>query len=189
MVKNKAGWEIKGEHIYEAFKIFTAKRSSRVNPRTGEPFDFFLLESLDWVNVLPITARGEAVLIRQYRHGADEFTIEAPGGCVDPGEDPAASALRELREETGYGYPPGKEKLEHLASIYPNPAMLSNRVHYYVAKGVEKLGPQHLDSGEDIEVVLKPLHEALDMVRRGEINHALSSNLFGMFALKGDKTT
>lgn len=184
MAKNKAGWDVTAEHIYEKFKIFTAKRSSRINPRTGNNFDFFLVDSLDWVNVLAITTAGEALLIRQYRHGADEFTIEAPGGCVDPGEPPMTSALRELVEETGYGFRDGKNHLEHLGSTFPNPAMLSNRIHYYLARGVERVGPQKLDEGEDIEVLPTALPKALEMARTGVINHALSITLFGLYAMR-----
>ncbi|MFM1848299.1 MAG: hypothetical protein RL417_1773 [Pseudomonadota bacterium] len=177
---NPAGWIIEDEHIYQAFKIFTLKRSRRVNPRTGKPFDFFLMEGLSWVNVIPLTSANEVVLVRQYRHGAEELTLEIPGGCIELDEtDPASAALRELREETGFT----TNEIEPLGIIHPNPAMMSMKLHTYVARNCTLSGIQVLDPGEDIEVILKPLAEVLDLVRSGQITHALVVAAFGLFAL------
>jgi len=176
-----SGWTIEEEHIYQAFKIFTLKRSRRVNPRTQRPFDFFLMEGLSWVNIIPLTAANEVVLVRQYRHGAEEFTLEIPGGCIEPDEpDPAISALRELREETGYS----SSTLEPLGVIHPNPAMMSMKLHTYIARNCSRVGDPMLDPGEDIEVIVKPLPEVLDLVRTGTINHALVVAAFGLLGLR-----
>lgn len=178
--KTKGNWEVLNEQTYEDFKIFSLKKSTRVNPRTKTSIDFVRIDGLSWANIIPLTANNEVVLIRQYRHGSDEYTIEIPGGCVEVGEDPALSALRELEEETGHS----SSEVEYLGTVRPNPALLSNFCYFYLARGVKLKGPQHLDSGEDIEVLLKPLPEVLAMVRKGEINHALVVAAFGLFAMR-----
>jgi ADP-ribose pyrophosphatase len=64
--------------------------------------DFVVIASADWCNVIAVTPDGKLVLVRQFRFGIEEFSLEIPGGIIDPGETPVAAAVRELREETGY---------------------------------------------------------------------------------------
>jgi len=178
--KNTAGWTIEDEHIYQAFKIFTLKRSRRVNPRTQKPFDFFLMDGLSWVNVIPLTPQNEVILVRQYRHGAEEYTLEIPGGCIEADEpDPSVAALRELREETGYT----AGEIAPLGVIHPNPAMMSMKLHTYVARNCLLTEVQALDPGEDIEVVVHPLPTVLELVRAGGITHALVVAAFGLLQM------
>ena len=178
--KNPGGWQILSEHIYEQFKIFSAKRSTRVNPRTGKPFDFFLMEGHDWVNLIPVTPRETVVFVKQYRHGSEEFTLETPGGTVEPNENPQDTALRELTEETGYS----AQAVMHLGTLKPNPAMQKMQIHYYIARGVERTHAQSLDPGEDIEVIERPLIEVPQMIQSGELTSALVVAAFGLLRLR-----
>jgi ADP-ribose pyrophosphatase len=173
-----ARWRVLDEHVYETFKIFRIRRSGRINPRTGKRFDFFLMDGLDWVNIIPLTKDNKVVLVRQYRHGSESYTWEIPGGCVEAGEDPRFSACRELKEETGYEV---KGEIKLLGTIHPNPAMQAMRCHCYVAEGVELTSAQALDPGEDIEVALKPIEEVRAMIGRGEITHAIVLAAFALF--------
>ena len=68
----------------------------------GTTADWDILTGPDVVSVLALTADGDVVLARQYRPGPGAVLDELPGGFLDPGEDPAAGAARELLEETGY---------------------------------------------------------------------------------------
>ena len=170
-------WKILEEQIYEQFRIFSIKRSKRVNPRTGKSFDFFLMEGFDWVNIIPITPENNVVFVRQYRHGSDEYTIETPGGTAEPGEDPKVTALRELEEETGYV----AHEAHYLGALQPNPAMQKMRMHYYVAYNVTRTKAQKLDAGEDITVFERPLAEINEMIQRGEIVHGLIVAAFMLF--------
>lgn len=181
MKTNSVPWEVLNELIYEKFKIFEIRRSTRINPRTNVPFDFFLMRGLDWVNIIALTPDNEVVLVNQYRHGAEQRTIEIPGGCVDESEsDPKESALRELLEETGYA----ADQVEHLGTLMANPAMQSMRCSVYLARNAKKISQPSLDPGEDIEVLLEPLPNVLEMVRAGKVSHALVVAAFGLYALK-----
>ena len=93
-----------------------------------------------------VTPDGRIVLVRQFRFGIDDFSLEIPGGVVEPGEDPVAAGTRELREETGFGGP----RARLLASVHPNPAIQRNRCHLVLVEGVEC--GESLDWDEDEEI-------------------------------------
>jgi ADP-ribose pyrophosphatase len=114
---------------------------------------YHVVELADWVNVLALTPEGEVVLVREYRHGTAEIMLELPSGTMEAGEDPLATAIRELREETGYGGGVWRQT----ASFPANPARQSNRVFTYMAVGVTLQGRPRPDAGEIIEVITMTL--------------------------------
>ena len=110
------------------------------------------------------------MLIHQYRHGNRELTLEIPGGVIDPEDaSPAAAARREMIEETGYD----SDDIIPLGVVSPNPAILNNRCHTFLARNVLPGKPQSFDSAEDIAVELFDLSAIADMIRTGKICHAL----------------
>jgi 8-oxo-dGTP pyrophosphatase MutT (NUDIX family) len=126
----------------------------------------------DWVNVLPVTVDRQALLIRQPRAGVLKTLLECPGGVMDPGEkDPTLAAARELEEETGYH----SQRLLALGAMHPNPALLSNRMHFFLALGCTPAADRRRfpDPDEAIEVVPVPVGDLDDLVRTGRIDHAL----------------
>jgi len=147
--------------------------SIQFKPELG-PQVYHRLKSVDWVNVLPITPDGHAVLIKQPRVGCETVVLECPGGMVDPGEkDPTQTAVRELEEETGYT----SQRILPLASLFANPAIMNNKCHYFVALNcVPKAVRDHFpDADEMISVALTPVSELDFLVRTGAINHSLSA--------------
>lgn len=158
-------WKIiESRHPMPKFRVDTCELPS------GKPYKAFVLEFDAWANVLAITKNNEAVLIRQYRHGVQEISLELPGGVVDAGEDPLEGARRELLEETGYG----GGKIIEIGRIYPNPAIQQNTLYCYLATDVEWMGEQNLDDSEEIEVELVPLNELIERVQQGKFRHALN---------------
>jgi 8-oxo-dGTP pyrophosphatase MutT (NUDIX family) len=136
--------------------------------------DFYIIESGNWVNVIPLTSDHQVVMIRQYRHGSREITLEIPGGLVDPGDTPEEAAARELLEETGYQ----AKTLKEIGVVSPNPAIFNNRCYTFLAQRLEKVGPPKVDQTEDIEVVLIPLAEIPKLISKGEIDHAMVITAF-----------
>ncbi len=160
-----------------------------VSSEDGRPHRFYLIQSGDWVNIIPVTREGKVVLVRQYRVGISEHTLEIPGGIVDAKDtDVQAGALREMTEETGYVMSEGA-RCEYLGWSYPNPAIQGNRIHAFVVGPVEKSQDQELDSGEMIEVEEVAIEEIPRKIIGGEINHALILNAFLKLAFQEEEVT
>ncbi|MFO1076657.1 MAG: NUDIX hydrolase [Planctomycetota bacterium] len=174
-------WERLGDETLARYKVFTVRKSRRRSPRTGADIGFFLIDTPDWVNVVALTTDDRIVLVRQFRHGTEHVSLEIPGGLIDPGEEPAAAARRELREETGYV----ATHVEPLGVMTPNPAILSNRCHAFLATGCEPTHGLAMDPGEDIEVVTVPRRELDRRIRDGEIDHALVLAAFAFLKARG----
>ncbi|HUT10612.1 MAG TPA: NUDIX hydrolase [Thermoguttaceae bacterium] len=167
-------WTLLGSQDVSDERIFRIRHDRyRFEPTAAER-DFVVLDSPDWVNVVPVTPDGRVVLIRQYRHGIRRVTLEIPGGMVDPNESPQDAAVRELEEETGYV----ADRVRLLGRVTPNPAIQNNRCHMFLAEGCRRLAEPKPDPFERIEVVLRPLEDIPEMVRSEEISHGLVLNAF-----------
>lgn len=139
-----------------------------------------MLEAPDWVNIIPLTAENEVVMVRQFRQGTRNFTLEIPGGMVDPTDrNPKAAARREMLEETGYD----SRDIVPLGKVHPNPAIQDNVCHSFVAHGVRRAVQPKLDSNEETEVVTVPLSRIKSLIASGKITHALVITAFSFLQL------
>ncbi len=168
-------WKLLKSRVLHEFSIYRLRQDVRRSPRTGKEHPFFILDSLDWVNIVPVTPEGNLVLIRQFRHGTASVIWEIPGGMVDAADEPPEQAARrELLEETGYE----ADDWELLGKVHPNPAIQNNRCHTYLALNARCTGEQNLDGAEDIVVQEVPWSEIPGMIDRGEITHSLVITAF-----------
>ena len=177
---NPHPWTLISSEHDKSYRIFDLRTDRACSPRTGQAHDFFVIESSSWVNILPLTPDNNVVMVRQYRHGTREVTLELPGGLVESADTPASAALRELQEETGYG----AAAVIPLGYVHPNPAIQNNRCYSFLAENVYSLGLQKLDDKEDIAVVLEPLAEIPRLIREGIITHALVVAAFYRYYLE-----
>ena len=169
-------WPVISSKVELTTRIFNLRTDKARNPRTGQLHPFHILESPDWVNVIALTRSEEIVLIRQYRIGTGEVTLEIPGGLIEPGDTPAGAALRELKEETGFIPGPAAPPPRRIGSVKPNPAFLDNTCHTFLVEDVVPGGLQEMDPAEDITVELVPVPDLPGLVAGGRIDHGLVLN-------------
>jgi ADP-ribose pyrophosphatase len=159
-------WELVDSRPDREYSLFSVRINRNRSPRTGGVHEFQVLDSPDWVAVIPITPRNEMVFVTQYRHGTAELSLEPPGGLVKAGQEPEQSGREELEEETGYLAP----KLELLGCMYPLPALFTNKFYVYLAKDVTPKGNKNPDETEELDTVLVPVDKVREMIRDGRIS-------------------
>ncbi len=167
-------WPCVRSQSVQSFRVFSIRKDTALSPRSGAEHDFYVIETQDWVNIIPLTVDRRVVMIKQYRHGSREVTLEIPGGLVDPEESPENAAARELLEETGYQ----TGDMAEIGVSNPNPAIFNNRCYTFVARNVAKARDPIPDQTEDIEVALIPLADIPQLIRKGKIDHAIVISAF-----------
>jgi len=170
---NNQIWFIEKSEHGPDLKLFEARFDFIKNPRNGITEKKVILSGGNAVNVIALTSSNEIIMVRQYRFGTASYTLELPGGLVDPDESLVKAAERELEEETGYTC---GEKLIPLGKIGQNPVFMDSYVHHFLALDVKLTKQQTLDAGENIEVILMPLEELKFRWQKGEIEHPHSVN-------------
>lgn len=162
---NLEGGIVESQLKCRKFEVF----SKPVTAVDGSPRQYDVVVHPGAVVVLPLLDGGLRVaMIRQYRWAIDRELWELPAGTLDvPGEAPAAAALRELEEETGYR----AERIEPLCSFFSSPGIMTERIHAFVADGLTKTA-QKLGPTERIRVEIVSTDEAFEMVRDGRIDDA-----------------
>lgn len=121
------------------------------------------------VILMPLTARGELLMLRQYRRSLDQVILELPAGTRGWQEEWAACAQRELREETGYR----AQRLTELGDVWPAPGYSDELMRYYLAQELQ-LDPLQPDFDEEISLAPIPLAELLPMALEGRLQDAKS---------------
>jgi len=163
-------WSVVDRQAGPDLILFKARYDHCAHPHSGKVLRRIVLESVDWVNMVALTADGRSIMVRQFRFGVGYSTLETPGGMVDPGEDPLAAAQRELREETGYT----GGTWEYLGAVEPNPAFHDHLCHHFLARNVVRTHSQALSGGEAIRVELMDADSIRRVVQSGELRHALA---------------
>ena len=152
------------------FRIFTVRGDTKVSPRTNKEHEFFVIESVNWVNVVAVTPDHRLVMVEQFRHGSNTVELEIPGGMIDAKDvSPEASGQRELREETGYA----GSGARIIGSVWANPAIMSNTCYTLLVEDCQCVHPVEWDHGEELVTRLVPIGDVPGLIASGKIRHPL----------------
>ncbi len=176
-VPGASRWESLEHKTLLETRIFDVRSTRFRHPVRLVERDFIVIDPPDWVNVIALTPDHRLVLVRQFRYGANAFSLEVPGGMIERGEEPALAGVRELQEETGYVGAPARL----LGSVQPNPAIQSNRCHFLLVEQAVATMPIAWDHDEEIEICTLPVEEVFTLARAGGITHALVLNALFLF--------
>jgi 8-oxo-dGTP pyrophosphatase MutT (NUDIX family) len=131
---------------------------------------FYVLEYLDWVQVVAVDTEDHIILVEQYRHGLGVTSLELPAGAIESTDaNPLIAGARELQEETGYGGP----NWQSVGRLSPNPASHNNLCHVVVALGVSFQKAPVDDPAERVRVVRLPIPDAIHLAMSGGIIQAM----------------
>lgn len=164
-----AAWKVLSETIEFETPYIRARRQSCETARGAiiDPYHVFDMPS--WAAMLAVTPDMQAILINNYRHGAERIMVELPGGLVDDTDsDTANAATRELLEETGHSV----EQVFNLPPIHPYPGRFRQHAYPFVGIGAKRVQAQALEDDEDLEVFTVPLSEAFRMFADGSVDVA-----------------
>jgi len=155
-------------------------KSPESQPNHGEAQIFTVIDARDWAITIPVVngPKGKQFLmVWQWRYGSKSLSLEFPGGVFEKGESPEQAAARELFEETGYK--PGK--IEKIGEFSPNPAFMSNTVHFFIAEDLQNTGKQSLDEDEYVDVELVDAEEVIRGMGKAPYVHALMGTALALY--------
>ena len=131
----------------------------------GREYDIDFVRHPGAAAVVAVDAQDRVCMVRQYRHGVQDFLWEIPAGKLDPGEAPAVCAKRELVEETGVT----AQRWTALGLYIPAPGLFTEVIHMFLARELT-VGISRPDADEELEMQWLPFAEAMLKVQRGEWN-------------------
>jgi len=175
-------WTLLGSRTVAEYKFIRVREDHYRFEPTGAEAPFVVCDSSDWALVIALTDDRQVVLVRQYRHGVRRVVLEIPGGVIDAQESAQQAALRELREETGFT----ARHARPVGTMIPNPALNTASCHVVLAEGCRRTDPPKLDPFEKIEVLLRPMESIPELIRGGQIRHALVIAAFALLDALAD---
>ena len=181
-LEERLGWNEEGRKQVANCKIFNVLESYCKPPRhtNDKLHTFTVVDAKDWAIVIPVidTPKGKQfVMVWQWRHGSQSMSLEFPGGVFEPGENPEQAAARELFEETGYK----PQKITKIGEFNPNPAFMTNKVHFFLAQDLQGDGKQSLDEDEYVEVALVDTQEVIQDMGKEPYVHALMGAALALY--------
>ena len=135
--------------------------------------DYYVAQKPDVAMIAAFNQRDELALIREYKHGCDEFVWQLPAGGIEPGSNPEDVARRELLEETGMC----AKTINFLGSWYVSPPFLTNKILGFVSTDAVKTNSQKLEETEEIELNFVNFETALNMVLQNDIKDSASCTI------------
>lgn len=158
---------LKSEHAYQG-RAFNVRRDHLLTP-SGATVKYDIIEHIGSVSIVPVDENGQMYFVRQYRHATQLHLLELPAGTLEPDEEPAIAALREIREEIGMS----AQELKEIGSFYLAPGYSTELMHVFLASGLSH-DPLDPDADEYLSVETMPVEAALHMAESGQMQDAKS---------------
>ena len=173
-MEKEQNWElIKSEPVID-LNIVRIRHDFYKNPRNQKVVKTIAIEGNNAANVIAKTKEGKIIMVRQFRFGIGDYTLEIPGGMIDEGEEVLKAAQREVREETGYV----GENWSYLGNILANPVWMDSTIHHFYMDNAELKYELKLDDAEDVALVLLTPEEIYYKIDNGEIKHPHTISAF-----------
>jgi ADP-ribose pyrophosphatase len=161
-------WKTLGRQVLLAAPPWFEVSREKVELPSGRVLnDFYRIVLPDFAMVVPLTPEGQVVMVRGYKHGLGRVNLSPPAGLVEPGEDPAQAARRELLEETGYA----SDNWNYLGKFVVDGNRQCGTMHLFVARDVRRQRPPRVDELEDLNVELLSPEHVKDALRQGAIGN------------------
>lgn len=137
--------------------------------------NFYSLNQQDYVNVIVQTHDKKFVMVKQFRHSIEKYSLEFPGGLLEKNERPKKCAIKEVKEETGIEL----TYIKKMSSLYPDVGRLSNKVHMFYAKtDTDSKLIQKKTYEKGIEIFFKTKNEIKFLIKNNKIFHQPCIGLF-----------
>jgi ADP-ribose pyrophosphatase len=165
-------WEcLESREVFKATDgktVYIDLYQDRVKTPKGSVITYTKYHASDVVIVVPFLGRGKLLMIRQFRYPVGKVLLEFPAGHVDDGEEPLATARRELEEETGHV----AKKIEYVYSYHPSVSRTRQSVHVFRATGLSKQVATRHDSGEYIDAEVVTVKKLRELIAKGKVENA-----------------
>jgi 8-oxo-dGTP pyrophosphatase MutT (NUDIX family) len=156
--------EIVGSSLKHSGRVIQVS-TERLRYANGREYDIDYVRHPGAAAVVAVDSSQRICLVRQYRHGIEDFLWEIPAGKLDAGEPPSVCAVRELKEETGVQ----ASRWTSLGLFIPAPGIFTEIIHLYMAQDL-KIGQPKPDADEELELRWMPLEEAMGLILAGDWN-------------------
>ena len=166
----RAGWMVVATRVAWEGRRFRIHQDEVTPPGQDKPRTYAYLESAPAVIIVPVTAAGEVVLIRQFRYACDAEVVEVPAGTRGDQEDASLEQVvrKELQQEIGATC----GEVQAIADYFESPANSTQRSTAVIAWETAVTGAAQREPGEDIQMWTLPAAEAVERARRGEVGSA-----------------
>ncbi len=172
----KNDWKFLSERTVFEDRIIKVRHQDYSYAPVSEQMTFTLVDISSWVLIVPRTVDGDFLIVKQFRAGNADDTLEFPGGAIDKDEQHALAAARELVEETGAT----ATNFQLLCVMEPNPAFMTNKCYVYLADNADITTEPKRDKFEDTETIRVSEQQLRQMIKNGEFRQSLSIAAFGL---------